>query len=514
MKREHLIALGVGVFILVLVNLPILYFYLFPKENFAFLGRRVINSLDMYTYISFIEESKQGKFILSNLYTTQPQQPSLVRPSYLVLGKIAAILNMSSIAVFHIGRLLLSIAFLIVLYKFLSKFFDSSEKKLVAFILTLTSSGFGIALGRIVPNASDLWIPEANTFLTLAEPPHFLLSQALIVGGLMLFISFLTNKKLFHFLLSALCFLLLAFEHPYDLFIVGPIVFLTTLWVLGVKPINLVKGASYAAVLTFGILFQFWQAFTNPILKSWQVEQLSPSPINYLIGFGLLLPLAIVGAEKFLKEMEPKYKLILVWIFVSSVLIYAPVSFQRRMIEGIHLPLAILAATGLFFIAEIYKKWAYYIIAGGLIVLSLTSFFVIFNDFKTIGAESFGRGYYYHISKSEAQAILWMKDNSGPEEAILANYFYGNFIPGITGRKVFLGHEAQSGDFERKVESINAFLLSTDAEESVRFLKASKIRYIFLGVNDTMISYGFKPDKLPYLKKVYSKEGVEVFEVL
>lgn len=508
--KEKIIALIIGVSVLFLVNLPIFYFYLFPKDNLVFLGRRIINSQDTYTYVSFIEEAKQGKILLDNLYTTQPQIPSLIRPSYLVIGKFASILNLSSIAAYHLARLLLSIPLLIVLYKFLSLFFETSRKRLIAFTILITSSGLGFILSGIIPSSSDLWIPEANTFLSMAESPHFIFSQILMVTGFFLFIRFLEKKKLIYIFISTILFLILSFEHPYNMFIIWPIIFLTSFF----SNQKLFKSAFFASVSSFGIIYQIWQAIANPILKSWQVKLISPSPTAYLAGFGLLIPFSIIGMENFIKQNSIKHKFILIWLFVTATMIYAPVEFQRRMIEGIHIPLVILATSGLFTVTERFKKQIQLLILyGTLFILSLSSFYIIFNDLNTIGKDSI-KSYYYYISKPESEGINWLKNNTNQNEGILSNWFFGNIIPGITGRRVYLGHKAQSGNFDQKIELLNSFLLSEDVTKSIDFLKQNNIKYIFVGNFDSMLSYGFKPDNKPFLKKVYSKDGVLIYKVI
>jgi len=507
--KEKIIALIIGISVLFLVNLPIFYFYLFPKDNLVFLGRRIVNSQDTYTYVSFIEEAKQGKIIFDNLYTTQAQIPSLIRPSYIVIGKFASIFNISSTSAYHLSRLLLSIPLLIVLYKFLSLFFETSKKRLIAFTILLTSSGLGFILGGLIPGSTDLWIPEANTFLSLAESPHFILSQILMIEGFLLFLRFLEKKKLIYIFTSTVLFLFLSFEHPYNMFIIAPIIFLTSFF----SNQKLFKSAFFASISSFGIIYQIWQAIANPILKSWQVKLISPSPTAYLAGFGFLIPFSIIGAEDFIRQNSIKHKFILIWLFVTAVMIYAPLDFQRRMIEGIHIPLVILTTTGLFTVAGRFKKQIRLLILYGTIfILSLSSFYIIFNDLNTIGKDS-SQNYYYYISKSESEGITWLKNNTNESDGILSNWFFGNIIPGITGRKVYLGHKAQSGNFDQKVELLNSFLLNENIVTSVEFLKQNNINYIFIGNFDPLLSYGFKPDSKPFLKKVYSKGGVLIYKV-
>lgn len=510
MKKTTVAVFLIGFSVLILANLPIIYYYLFPKENLVFLGRRVINSQDTYTYAAFIEEAKQGKIIFDNLFTTEEQVPSLLRPSYLIIGKFASFFNLSPIAAYHIARILFSVIFLIVLYKFLSKFFGDSEKRIIAFIILLTSSGLGFVLNMVTPNSSDLWIPESNTFLSLAEPPHFILSQILMVLGFLLFIKYLEKKKLIYIFFSTLLFFFLAFEHPLNLIVIAPTIFFTAFF----SGIGWFRSLFFAGISSFGFAYQLIQALTNPVLKSWQVEHFSPSPINYLAGFGLLVPFAVIGAEKFiqLKEKMSGYKLILIWVFATAILIYSPSDFQRRMIEGVHIPIAILATAGIFVIIEgLKKEIRLLILYGSVLVLCLSSFYTISKDFEQIGADN-SANYYYFISKAESDGIKWLKDNTNDSDGILSNWFFGNLIPGLTGRRVYLGHKAQSGKFDKKIQLINAFLLDTNLISSAAFLKENNISYIFLGNSDSMLTYGFRPENNPFLKEVYSKNGVWIYK--
>jgi len=163
---------------------------------------------------------------------------------------------------------------------------------------------------------------------------------------------------------------------------------------------------------------------TNPTLKGWYFQSFSPAPISYLVGFGLLIPLAIIGMEKILKGKDAKYKLLLVWVFVTGVMIYFPFELQRRTVEGVHIPLAILAGIGLFSLADKFKKEYWLdIVLGVLVLLSLSSLYTIYTDFQTINKDSFNKGYNYYISKPDVAGIAWLKLHTGDKDVILSNWF-------------------------------------------------------------------------------------------
>ena len=173
-----------------------------------------------------------GKILFENLYQTEDQKPSLIRPLYLVLGRVALALNMDSMTVFQLSRLVLSFVFAYLLYKFTGLFFEDQKTRVYAYVIALTSAGFGFLLKAVYVNVTDVSIPEAFTFLSLSEAPHFILSQILIVGFVWLYIKGLVGKNMRSLVLAGLLMFWLSLEHPFDVFIVIGTVFLVTAYIL------------------------------------------------------------------------------------------------------------------------------------------------------------------------------------------------------------------------------------------------------------------------------------------
>lgn len=523
MKKEFLIAASIAIFVLVLSNLSFFIPFFSPKSGLVFLGRRFLNSQDTYTYVSFIEQSKQGRWLFENLYTSEPQKAQISRPSYFVIGKLAKIFNLSSILAYHLSRILFAIAFLIVLYRFIYLFFNQSSQRLLAFLLTTTSSGFGSFLGKWIPNSVDIWIPEGITFLTLAESPHFILSQLFMVLGFSFFLKATNSSFSKYFLFSAISFLILSLEHPFNMGVVFLTLVLLTFWL---KKFWL-STFLVIAISSLGIVYQLYQLYLNPVMRSWAFQNnlAAPDPLSVVSGYGLILILAIIGTEKLMSKLTGKEVLLLFWIASTFVLLYTPVNFQRRLIEGVHIPMSILAAFGLFsgisfFINKYmqgfhdwFNRIAFKIFVFSiLMLLSITSFYMVYKDSDIISKDSVNN-YYYYLLNDEVTALDWLKNNTDFSDVILANWFYGNLLPGITGRKVYAGHKIQTAFFDNKISNINNFLLSEDLTEVKRFLEENNISYIFLGKNDSMLRYGFRPEEKKYLNKVYDKDDVAIFKV-
>ncbi len=539
-KKEYLWASLIAFIIVSLSNLYLFMGVTNPKSGLVFLERRVINSQDMYTYVSFIEQARQGRLFFENLYTTEHQTQTLIRPSYTFLGWIAALFGMSSVTAYHVGRILFSIPFFILLYILISNFFSTPKRRLLAFSVTLSATGIGYLTQFLLPQASDLWIPESVTFLSLQEAPHFILSQALMILAFLCVIKLFMNygvnngirSKIFLGIL-ALTLVYLGLEHPYDLCIVTLTVWVASAWLL-IKsksnkiPVNrnYLKIIAWVIMLVTGatavtFLYQYVETIFNPTLGSWAAISDSPIPMEYIAGFGFLLLFGMIGLEIFLRRLSMKDILIASWVGCGFVLLYAPVFFQRRLSEGLAIPISILSTEGILVTALFLSKFAIkkakiFVFYTMVCLITLTmipgTLIGISSDITTINADS-RAGYYYYILVGELHGMRWIRDNTSSNDIILTNWFYGNILPGISGRKVFFGHKAQTKQFDEKVAAANKFLLDKNTNEAVSFLKKNRITYIYLGNNDTMLRYGFKPDEKPYLIKVFDEDGSTVYKV-
>ena len=513
MKKYTAFATAISIIVLVVSSLPIIYFSFFPKDNLLFLGRRYINSQDVYTYVSFIEQARQGRNLFENLFTSEPQKPSLIRPSYLLIGKFANAFGASSVNAYQTSRIVFCILFFFVLWKFLDLFFIDQKHKFIAYTLLITSSGFGFFIFKWFNNSTDLWISESNTFFSLGEAPHFILSQALMLGGYYLFIDYLKNKNVSSILVSCLLFLALSFEHPFNLVVIAPVLFLTAVW----NTTPWIKSALIALGASIGLIYAYYSTVTNPILALWQNQNilLSPIPLAYASGFGFILILAIIGLEKMLNEkLSITNKFLIVWITINSFLLYFPVNFQRRLVEGLHIPLGIVSTFGLLYLIQNYKTQKQnLLITITIAVLSLTSIFMVYTDFSIINTDK-SDSYYYHISSDEMKAIKWLGDNTNSNDIVLSNWYMGNLIPGLIGRKVYIGHKIQTANWDTKTKSLDLFIQNSNSDLSHNFLVDNKISYMFIGRNDVILQSGFKPENYPDLKSVYNQDGVAIYQVL
>lgn len=514
MTKYKWLALLVSLLVLLASSLPIVYFSLYPKSDLVFLGRRYTNSQDTYTYLSFIEQAKAGHLTFKNLYTSEAQPYSLIRPSYLALGKLAALTGQSSLLAYHLGRVILSILFLFFLWKFIRNFMSSEHDQFLIYLLAITSSGLGGMLYKWIPNSIDLWVPESNTFFMLGEAPHFILSQLLMILGFEAFIIYLKNHRPSSLLISSLVFLALSFEHPFNLVVIIPVLTLVGWW----QKISWKKLILVLLAPLLGLGYQYYLTTESPILSAWQLQNslLTPSPILVFTGYGLLTILGLIGLERLLADdkLSAGQKLLIVWVVVTGIALYLPLNFQRRLIEGVHLPLSILSGYGLLFLSKKLKRsqqnLAHTII---LVILAITSVFMTAYDFKMINQDS-SDSYYYYLHSGEMKALNWLKEHSQEDDVILSSSYLGNLIPGLIDRPVYLGHRVQTIDWDQKSQNLDNFVRNYSHDYNAQFLSSNHLKYVFLGRGDILLRNGFNPDNYPELKQIYNQAGVLIYQVI
>lgn len=138
----------------------------------------------------------------------------------------------------------------------------------------------------------------------------------------------------------------------------------------------------------------------------------------------------------------------------------------------------------------------------------MTNLYLLFNQITNLDN---GRGNFpYHVNRylynEEKEGILWLSENSQADEIIISTYNIGNYIPAYMNRRVYLGHWAQTMDFEAKSEIIKDFysgkISSIDINNPV---------YIWYGVDEKLIN--------PYFNSpigsrvVYQNSKVTIFKM-
>lgn len=527
-SRLEKIAVGLIIAAVLLISLvPVIKGYLETPGGQHFFGSSFIIAADYPVYLSEIEQARQGHWLMANLYTTEPQKSILFSPLWLVLGFLAGIIGGSNILWFYLGKILFGALFLAFLYRFVSHWFADRFSRLVCFILLTFSSGLGILL---IPKDRvwdvytvffnlpiDLWVAEANTFLTVYYSALFSLSQLLIVA---IFYIFLKTEKHFRFLqLLGLTFIL-GILHPYDLITVAavPLVYII---VEAVRQRKILKEQinAYVAIIAGALpagLYYVLITKIDPAIGGWAKQNITVTPplFSFIFGYGLVLFFAILGTILIIRRREEKFYFIITWAATAIVLLYLPISFSRRFFNGLHIPLVMLAAFALVRLwPRVKKYWFLVCLTPPLLVLGffMTNSLVITQD----ATSKYQKDFPNVISDNYYQAFSWIKDNSPVDSAILSGVRVAGILPAFTGRKVFAGHGHQTIDFFawKKTLVENWFFRDNkEDQQKAQFLIQNNISYLWYSDLEKKLG-SFNPQEKSYLEKVYSNAEVEIYRV-
>lgn len=532
-KKEWIFITVIALLMIIITAVPYLYGYFVRGENMVYTGIHHFAPGDTNVYLSMIEQVKQDNNILINMYTSEPQLRLQVKPFWLAVGYMAKILNLSNLMAFHVARSILIFIFVFVIYIFVSYFIKNINYKKIILLILIFSSGLGFLFNpflydqnNIYEHPADIWITESNTFNTLFHSPHMIFSMTLIVViFLMMLLAFKYNHYRYSIAAGFFCLLML-WAHPFN----GPTIYAVLgLYILLLFLKNKKILWSYVrhfAILSFiplpAVLYFYLIQKADWVIRFWNSQNILPSPSvwMYVIGYGFLLILAIIGLWITIRKKDEEKYFLIIWFLTSALLIYFPIYFQRRLSEGLHIPIAILAGVGAIYIYNFsqkkYGKNNYMAIVFMMILivfLPMTCFQVMGQDFYLYNKAK-DNPYYFYLYQDEVEAMHWLRDNLEIEEVVFSSKLTGNFIPAYSGRIVWIGHGPQTTDLNYKIAIQDWFWENDDnSTEKYEMLNHYGVDYIFYsGMEKSLGSYD--PSTKNYLKEVFKNSQVTIYKVL
>ena len=522
--------------VIVITSIPHIYGFLNTPDGFVYFGRQSLNSADTPVYFSYLEQVNQGHWFFKDLFTSEYQAERFFDPFWLAVGLFGKVFSLSAASAFQIVRILLIPLLIIVSYLFISFFINEKEKRKICFILLLFSSGLGVLFsGWLAPLyrssygyanwPMDSWVPESSTFFIFYHTPHLIASMILILLVLLFILIAFESDRKFYSILAGLFALVLFQFHPYHVPTIFGIlgVYLITLcikykkirWDM-IKHLTILSLISLPSITYYFLRLQYdWLAWQKAV----QNICLTPSFLMVIISYGLLFVFALFGIISILKKNNDRLIFLIVWPITQFLIMYLPVSFQRRFTEGLHVAMTLLASLGIFFIYEAFlkEKLKFRLIFVNKFLIFI--FFIIFFCFSNIYILTRDIGYVYarsevfYISKYKLESIEWLAKNSRENEIIFSSWSNGNIIPAFSARTVYVGHGAETAyPFVKMEEAKWFFRDNKNIGEKYLFLKKNKITYLFFGPEERAL--GFNPENADYLKKVYQNSEVAIYKVM
>lgn len=502
--------------VVLFASLPTIYAWALADADHVFTGF-VYNVEDGNSYIAKMRLGARGEWLFHLFYTPEPHEPALAFPLHLLLGKLAAAFDLSLVLVYHSARVAFGFGLLLTVYAFVARFTEEVAIRRLAWALVAVGSGLGwllTALGAtnwLGDLPLDFWVPEAYVFLVLYNLPHLALAESLLLGSILWTMQSFEEKDPRRALGAGFLAFVMAWVVPFYAGVLAVVLGAYLLAMLVRRQRLPWQEIGLTLLVGLGCLppvaYNAWVFATNPAFATWSAQNRipSPHPIHLVLGFAPLLVPALWGASKALRQAGERWLLCLAWVLVAPVLIYLPVNLQRRLVVGVQVPLALLAAVGL----EAWfrdRRWAPLAYVG---LASLSNLLLVAGSLGPIQALSEP----IYRSGAEIAALRWLDAQSQPDEVVLASYETGNVIPAYTDLRVFAGHGPETLDNVGKQADLHRFFSADTPDEwRCELLEEYRVRWVFYGPAEKSLGK-WDPSTAHYLELAIAGGSSSVYRV-
>lgn len=540
-RREGFIALLIAIGVAGMLLLPYWLGHQLAPPGSLYTG--LLINVEDGTYLSAIEQGRLGSWQYRNFFTLEPHEPAAIYLFYLFLGHVGRWVGFATITIWHLSLFVMDLFLFLVVYRFIAAFLDKQDQRWTAYVLALFGSGLDIfvlpmaweRVGTTEAVPLDLKMPEAHLFYSALTYPHFVAGIALI---LLMFLLVLQGwavnipRRWLFFSGAGAINLLICIVYPFLILLVGGVLtiyYLYGAWqkkrVLWAEGIGLVIALATPVPL---LVYYIYVVQTNEIFRQWndQARTLSPNPIHYLLTYLPLLLFAAAGWKQWRKMTRGN--LIWIWVVVVAILLYLPVNPQRRFVEGVQIPLAILASFGLWTVILprwIESRWVVALLrnpryrAGSLqklllsLLLFITSCISLYLYIGTTLTLTLIQPYPLFRPSAEIEAMQWLKSHDPAPNRIFSAYWTGSYLPFATGDLVFVGQRYETVAFSRKHTLSEQFFQTTTTDLwRKQLLTENQIEILFWGAAERELGE-YDPRNTPFLTPIFQNEQVTIYAV-
>jgi hypothetical protein len=484
---------------------------------------------DGNSYIAKMSEGAHGAWLFTLTYSSEPQRGALLFTFYLLLGHLAGTNHDAQVLVYHLARVLCGVALLLTCYLFLAEFLPRVRQRRLALLLVALGGGLGWAVTIAFPRGLlgslpvDFISPEAFSLLVLFGFPHLALARCLLLLGL---VAFLRGRGV----LAGLALFASAVVQPLAVIavwmVIGVFLVLSGLWLRRAAS----RPAAPAALVELNaslsgwrrdarnwvvlgllsappVLYTVYVFSVDPVLRQWNAQNYlpSPSPIHYLLAYGVWLAFAIPGWWV-LWQRRPRLALLAGgWVLAAALLLYTPIPTQRRLIEGVQLPLAVLAVLGLTVALRRLRRW----LVPAVLALTLPTAALLWTG-ALLAARAPAEPIFHPAD--QVAAFDWLAEHGQVGQVVLSAYATGNPLPAYAPLIAYIGHGPETVFLAAKAPRVAAFYSTAPDADRLRLLADGRIRYVIEGPHERALG-SFDPAPVPYLAWRYANDTYAIYEV-
>ncbi len=534
-RREWTAVLLMASAVAILTALPPLFgLWEAARRGQVWKGIQFLSPGDFSVYLSYIAQARSGRWLLENYFTTERLVPSF-NVLWSSVGLLSRLLSVAPLAAYHLARTILIFPLAAVSYLFIASFLRPVRARLAAAALFFFGSGVGIYFAPFFAGAVplngryeypiDMWVAEANAFLTMLYSPHFAASLLLILLSFYLLLRAFESGRLSLAAWAGVAALVLFDFHPFHAPTLYAVPAAWLAWRAFRKRATVRQAAAYAVFVAVSLpafFYQYYLTHYGPAASALVSSNITVTPAvwHLIIGFGPVSLLWLLGLRRVRvsppEARSPAWDFLAAWIIVQTLLIYSPLVFQRRLIEGLQFPLVVLSVAGL---AALWPAVARRVGSRTLLVPAVIAAAVVFCLPSTFSALFRSFDVYarneppiFFFSREEAAALDWIKHSTPADAVFLSSVETSNSIVGWGERRVYAGHWANTIDLPLKDYQIGIFFGPASVGLRARFARDKGISYVYCGPKERAYGGGC-PDEPGLDDIVYSSERVSIIKV-
>lgn len=518
---------------MLLTTIPYFIGFQTQGDDWRFTGF-VFGVNDGNSYIAKMLAGAEGDWLFRTPYTYLEQRGILAYFPFIALGKLAypPAQHEQFVVIYHLYRLIGGVMAILATYEFIAYFVERISVRRLGTLVACFGGGLGwllVILGQgnwLGSLPLDFYSPETFGFLALYGLPHLAVARALLLYGLLLYLrrpsfpSLTTKNSLLSTSLPGLLFLLNGLFQPLTIAVAWAAMgahltgYGLTLFARGHRTradyqlwLDYLRRAILAGLISAPfILYSFLALRGDPFLSGWtsQNKILSPHFLHYLAAYGLILPLAFLGARHLMRTRPVESWLLIGWVILLPVLAYAPFNLQRRLPEGIWVALVVLAMGALERTQKSARAW--------YIPLALTFPTTLFLLTGGITSTLHPQPPIFRPT-AEVNAFLALSEQAQTGELVLTSFDTGNVLPVWAPVRVIIGHGPESVGLSVLQPRVEAFFRSTTSDaDRQALLEEFGVKYVFWGPLERAVG-DWSPQQAGFLQEIYQENGYSIFEI-
>ena len=523
---------GAVVVLVALCGLPYLLAALFGPPDLERIGTFWFMR-DFSQYQAAMREgASHASWLIHDHFSAEPHAAALMYPLYVAAGKFAAATGVSDLAVFTVLEWLGRLAVLLAVYAFAASFLHNRAQRRLAVALALGTLGLDTlgaighaifssiglqAVATILPDSINPYL-EVSSFGALLSAPHLMLGLAMTLLCAPVYLRAIepAASNAWRLLLGALVVVLSlvhSFNTPVLISVLVAHAALTgrRAWLAGA----IATLAAAPMALYSLILYQtdpFWSG-------TYSAQNLMPAPPVWAwpMDFGVVLLAAPFAWPTVRRWALERRLLILLWVGMGLLWMYAPVPYQRRFAFGVQPALATLAAVGLVQVQGWLRtrrlpRWQMRAANYAILVAGLSTSIVVYVALLA-SAMTNRPAEVYLWTRPEAAAGAWLSSHSSADDVVMASTELANPLAGVIDGRVVHGHIVATLHSDAKKALVAAFYApAATADERSRILNETGATLVALGPRERALGATDLSDQ-PDLQLVYEQDGVELFRV-